>query len=258
MRMAPAMASAPICLCMKGRSGMSKTGTEKLLAGMILSNEPGYYKRGSYGIRLENLIIVTPAEELPDGDIAMHGFETLTLAPFDKRLLEPSLLTRDELHWLDEYHARVLARDRADGRRRDAGLAGEGDRAAAARREMRSWRRSADELPSAISTDRRRPGTSPACRRAATTRPATTSASNSAGPAETAAGATSVVSTAAGTAFSPASTRGWMCSKRDSTRWPPTRVRIGQHRAPEDDPKRGAHGRRSSSLRPRLSSSGRG
>jgi Xaa-Pro aminopeptidase len=92
----------------EGPQRLSKTGTEKLLAGMILSNEPGYYKPGSYGIRLENLIIVTPAQELPDGDIAMHGFETLTLVPFDKRMLRTSLLTRDELHWLDEYHQRVL------------------------------------------------------------------------------------------------------------------------------------------------------
>ena len=93
----------------EGPQRISKTGTEKLLEGMILSNEPGYYKPGQYGIRLENLVVVTPAEALPDGDIAMHGFETLTLVPFDKRLLRPHLLTRDELHWLDEYHARVLA-----------------------------------------------------------------------------------------------------------------------------------------------------
>ncbi|MBX3580560.1 MAG: aminopeptidase P family protein [Rhizobiaceae bacterium] len=92
----------------EGPQRIAKTGTEKLLAGMILSNEPGYYKPGAYGIRLENLILVTPAENLPEGDIAMHGFETLTLAPFDKRMLRTSLLTRDELHWLDEYHARVL------------------------------------------------------------------------------------------------------------------------------------------------------
>ncbi|MEW9804924.1 aminopeptidase P family protein [Mesorhizobium sp. ZMM04-5] len=92
----------------EGPQRIAKTGVEKLLAGMILSNEPGYYKPGSYGIRLENLILVTPAEDLPGGDIAMHAFETLTLAPFDKRLLRTSLLTRDELHWLDEYHARVL------------------------------------------------------------------------------------------------------------------------------------------------------
>ena len=124
----------------EGPQRIAKTGTEKLLAGMILSNEPGYYKPGSYGIRLENLIIVTPEEALPEGDIAMHGFETLTLVPFDKRLLRTSLLTRDELHWLDEYHAACDARDRADGRRRSSGLAGTGDGAAAARREGLSRR----------------------------------------------------------------------------------------------------------------------
>jgi Xaa-Pro aminopeptidase len=93
----------------EGPQRIARTGTEKLLEGMMLSNEPGYYKEGHYGIRLENLILVTPAEGLPGGDIAMHGFETLTLAPFDKRLLRPHLLNRDELHWLDAYHARVLA-----------------------------------------------------------------------------------------------------------------------------------------------------
>ncbi|MEP6567609.1 MAG: M24 family metallopeptidase C-terminal domain-containing protein, partial [Mesorhizobium sp.] len=71
--------------------------------------EPGYYKEGSYGIRIENLILVTPAEQIEGGDIAMHGFETLTLAPIDVRLVRTDLLTRDELHWLDAYHARVLA-----------------------------------------------------------------------------------------------------------------------------------------------------
>jgi Xaa-Pro aminopeptidase len=93
----------------EGPQRIARTGTEKLLEGMMLSNEPGYYKEGHYGIRLENLIVVDPAENLPGGDIAMHGFETLTLAPFDSRLLRPDLMTRDELHWLDTYHARVLA-----------------------------------------------------------------------------------------------------------------------------------------------------
>lgn len=93
----------------EGPQRIARTGTEKLLEGMILSNEPGYYKEGHYGIRLENLIVVEQAENLPGGDIAMHGFETLTLAPFDSRLLRPDLMTRDELHWLDTYHARVLA-----------------------------------------------------------------------------------------------------------------------------------------------------
>ncbi|QDC00042.1 aminopeptidase P family protein [Mesorhizobium sp. 8] len=93
----------------EGPQRIAKTGTEKLLEGMMLSNEPGYYKEGAYGIRLENLILVTPAEPVEGGDIAMHAFETLTLAPFDRRLIKPHLLTRDELHWLDQYHARVLA-----------------------------------------------------------------------------------------------------------------------------------------------------
>ncbi|MDP3895277.1 MAG: aminopeptidase P family protein [Mesorhizobium sp.] len=93
----------------EGPQRIAKTGTEKLLAGMILSNEPGYYKEGAYGIRLENLIIVTEAEPVAGGDIAMHGFETLTLAPFDRRLIATELLTREEFDWLNAYHARVLA-----------------------------------------------------------------------------------------------------------------------------------------------------
>jgi Xaa-Pro aminopeptidase len=93
----------------EGPQRIAKTGTEKLLEGMILSNEPGYYKPGHYGIRLENLIIVTAAEQLPDGDIAMHGFETLTLAPFDRRMLHTDLLAPEELAWLDTYHARVIS-----------------------------------------------------------------------------------------------------------------------------------------------------
>ena len=91
----------------EGPQRIAKTGVQKLLPGMILSNEPGYYKEGAYGIRLENLVLVTPEEALENGDIAMHGFETLTLAPFDKRMLVTDLMTRDELHWLDAYHARV-------------------------------------------------------------------------------------------------------------------------------------------------------
>lgn len=93
----------------EGPQRIAKTGTEKLLPGMILSNEPGYYREGRYGIRLENLIVVTPAEPVAGGDIAMHGFETLTLAPFDRRLIRAELLTAEERGWLDAYHARVLA-----------------------------------------------------------------------------------------------------------------------------------------------------
>ena len=92
----------------EGPQRIARTGTEKLLEGMMLSNEPGYYKERSYGIRIENLILVTPAAQIEGGDIAMHGFETLTLAPIDKRMVRTDLLNRDELHWLDTYHARVL------------------------------------------------------------------------------------------------------------------------------------------------------
>ena len=75
---------------------------------MILSNEPGFYLPGGYGIRLENLLLVQPAE-LPGAAKPFLRFETLTLAPFDRRLIEPALLQRDERAWLNAYHARVLA-----------------------------------------------------------------------------------------------------------------------------------------------------
>ena len=76
--------------------------------GMILSNEPGYYLPGAHGIRLENLLLVQPAE-LSDANKPFLRFETLTLAPFDRRLIEPAMLTDDELAWLNAYHARVLS-----------------------------------------------------------------------------------------------------------------------------------------------------
>ncbi|ODT88546.1 aminopeptidase P family protein [Phenylobacterium sp. SCN 70-31] len=78
-----------------------------LKPGMILSNEPGYYKEGAYGIRIENLQVVTPAEPIPGGERPMHGFETLTLAPIDRRLIDRDLLSADERAQLDAYHARV-------------------------------------------------------------------------------------------------------------------------------------------------------
>ena len=93
----------------EGPQRIAKTGSQKLLTGMILSNEPGYYRQGHYGIRLENLIVVEEAASIPGGEIAMHGFETLTLAPFDRRLIRTGLLTPGERAWLDAYHARVLA-----------------------------------------------------------------------------------------------------------------------------------------------------
>jgi Xaa-Pro aminopeptidase len=79
-----------------------------LAEGMILSNEPGYYLPGSYGVRLENLLLVQQAV-LPAATRRFLSFETLTLAPFDRRLIETALLTEAERGWLDGYHARVLA-----------------------------------------------------------------------------------------------------------------------------------------------------
>ena len=77
--------------------------------GMIVSNEPGYYKAGGYGIRIENLIVVTEPKAIPGGEREMMGFETLTLAPLDRRLILPGLLSEQEWMWIDRYHARVLA-----------------------------------------------------------------------------------------------------------------------------------------------------
>jgi Xaa-Pro aminopeptidase len=80
-----------------------------LQAGMIVSNEPGYYKTGAYGIRIENLQVVTPPADIPGGERPMLGFEPLTLAPIDRRLVVKAMLTAEEVEQLDGYHARVLA-----------------------------------------------------------------------------------------------------------------------------------------------------
>jgi Xaa-Pro aminopeptidase len=84
-------------------------GDEPLRAGMILSNEPGYYKAGEYGIRIENLVLVIE-REIPGAEKPMLGFETLTFAPIDRRLIDAAMLTSDERAWIDDYHAEVLAR----------------------------------------------------------------------------------------------------------------------------------------------------
>ena len=90
------------------KSAGGQAGTEEvLLPGMILSNEPGYYKTDGFGIRTENLILVEE-RQIPGAEGHYLGFETLTFAPIDRALLETSLMTRDELRWWDEYHARVL------------------------------------------------------------------------------------------------------------------------------------------------------
>jgi Xaa-Pro aminopeptidase len=91
----------------EGPQRLSRLGTVELEPGMILSNEPGYYREGHYGIRLENLVLVTPLEKIAGGTREMMGFETLTLVPFDRRLIDPKQLLPWELAWLNAYHARV-------------------------------------------------------------------------------------------------------------------------------------------------------
>ncbi len=91
----------------EGPASISKRGTTALRRGMILSNEPGYYKTGAYGIRIENLVLVCEAPPILDAEKPLNAFETLTLAAIDRRLVEPGLLTADEIRWLDAYHARV-------------------------------------------------------------------------------------------------------------------------------------------------------
>jgi Xaa-Pro aminopeptidase len=91
----------------EGPQRISRLATQELLPGMILSNEPGYYRPGSFGIRIENLIYVKAAEEIDGGGQPMLGFETLTWCPIDRRLVLPALMTSDELEWLNRYHADV-------------------------------------------------------------------------------------------------------------------------------------------------------
>jgi Xaa-Pro aminopeptidase len=91
----------------EGPGRISKLGTATLVRGMILSNEPGYYKTGAYGIRIENLVLVVAAPEIPGAEKPLNAFETLTLAPIDRRLVLPALLTAEESTWIDGYHGRV-------------------------------------------------------------------------------------------------------------------------------------------------------
>jgi Xaa-Pro aminopeptidase len=94
----------------EGPQRISKVASNVALRpGMIVSNEPGYYKAGEYGIRIESLVVVVPVPQPPGSEVTLYGFETLTLAPIDRTLVEPSLLTPAELAWLDAYHARVRA-----------------------------------------------------------------------------------------------------------------------------------------------------
>lgn len=90
----------------EGPQRLSKLGTTPLEPGMILSNEPGYYKQGEYGIRIENLIVVEE-RVIPGGDRTMYGFETITWCPYERALIDLGLLDAGEIGWIDAYHARV-------------------------------------------------------------------------------------------------------------------------------------------------------
>jgi Xaa-Pro aminopeptidase len=91
----------------EGPARISKLGAAVLKRGMILSNEPGYYKTDAYGIRIENLVLVTEGPSVPGAEKTLNGFETLTLVPIDRRLIDPALLSAEEIAWLNAYHARV-------------------------------------------------------------------------------------------------------------------------------------------------------
>lgn len=91
----------------EGPQSISRRGSQQLLPGMILSNEPGYYRDGGFGIRIENLVSVHEPQAIEGGDKPMLGFDTLTLCPIDKRLILDELLDTEEREWLNTYHARV-------------------------------------------------------------------------------------------------------------------------------------------------------
>ncbi|UNE53670.1 aminopeptidase P family protein [Bartonella machadoae] len=91
----------------EGPQNLSRNGCQELIPGMIISNEPGYYREGAFGIRIENLLIVKPEQKINGGDREMLSFETLTNCPIDRRLILPELLTLQEKQWLNDYHAHV-------------------------------------------------------------------------------------------------------------------------------------------------------
>lgn len=91
----------------EGPQRISKLGPAALEPGMICSNEPGYYREDHYGIRIENLELVTEAAPIEGGEREMMGFESLTLAPIDLKLVDETMMTDDEIRWLDGYHKRV-------------------------------------------------------------------------------------------------------------------------------------------------------
>ena len=90
----------------EGPQRLSKLGTTPLEPGMILSNEPGYYKQGEYGIRIENLIVVEE-RQIPGAERVIYGFETITWCPYERALIEKGMLDAGEIAWIDAYHAEV-------------------------------------------------------------------------------------------------------------------------------------------------------
>ncbi|WP_173045253.1 aminopeptidase P family protein [Bosea sp. ANAM02] len=90
----------------EGPQRLSKLGTTPLEPGMILSNEPGYYKEGEYGIRIENLIVVEE-RQIPGAERTIYGFETITWCPYERALIEKDMLDAGEIAWIDSYHAKV-------------------------------------------------------------------------------------------------------------------------------------------------------
>ena len=91
----------------EGPQRISRAAMQELMPGMILSNEPGYYRPGAFGIRIENLIVVNAASAIDGGDMPTLSFETITWCPIDRRLIVGSLLTDEECGWLNAYHAKT-------------------------------------------------------------------------------------------------------------------------------------------------------
>lgn len=91
----------------EGPQSLSRRSMTEFEPGMIISNEPGYYRDGAFGIRIENLITVHEAREIEGGEIPMLGFDTLTLCPIDRELVLPELLNTKQLDWLNLYHKKV-------------------------------------------------------------------------------------------------------------------------------------------------------
>ena len=91
----------------EGPQNISKRSMVEYQPGMIVSNEPGYYRDGGFGIRIENLVYIHEPRDIELGETAMMGFETLTLCPIDQDLILPELMTDEQINWLNTYHANV-------------------------------------------------------------------------------------------------------------------------------------------------------